>query len=315
MDNEKLLSEEKLILHYYRNGKYVDFLAQTSSVDSWKLLAFREDCIRKGLGCEPNLEEANRILKQIHPKVLELSNSGDAYAQNFLGIWHSRQSYSSLIEYNAFKAFELFSASANMGFAPAQTNLAAAYRTGKGVCQNEEKALELFRAAAAQNYGPAFEWLGWMAAHGSEKDYAVALEMYNKSISTGSPDAICSLAFLYLNGYGVVKDVRRAYALYHKAAEIGIAQAQFQLYLLLNEGNGCSKNQQEALRWLRAAAIRGNADAQCELGYLHDKGEGVEHDEQIAAEWYLKAAEAGNNSARCNLAWCYAEGAGVRKDL
>ena len=54
------------------------------------------------------------------------------------------------VEQDEAKAVELYRAAAEQGWAPAQFNLGLMYANGQGVEQDEAKAVELYRAAAEQ---------------------------------------------------------------------------------------------------------------------------------------------------------------------
>lgn len=85
------------------------------------------------------------------------------------------------------KAYALYNAAAELGYAPAQINLAMAYLNGKGVAQNDQAAFTWLQKAAEQNH----------------------------------PLAISNLGYCYSNGRGVAVDKYRALALYKQAADLG----------------------------------------------------------------------------------------------
>src|SRR4029077_175609 len=78
---------------------------------------------------------------------------------------------------NFDKALELYSKSADQGFAMAQNNLGFMYDSGLGVARNRELANKWFRRAAEQGY----------------------------------PDAMYNLGVNYGGGFGVQQDLAEAY--------------------------------------------------------------------------------------------------------
>lgn len=66
------------------------------------------------------------------------------------------------IEVNKDKAFHLFYQAAQMGYAPAQYNLAQCYIFGDGVPQNFEKALPWLNKASEQGDVHSTELLEWL---------------------------------------------------------------------------------------------------------------------------------------------------------
>ena len=85
------------------------------------------------------------------------------------------------------KAYAFYNTAAELGYVPAQINLAIAYLKGQGVAQNDQAAFTWLQKAAAQNH----------------------------------PVAISNLGFCYSNGRGVAVDKQRALALYKQAADMG----------------------------------------------------------------------------------------------
>lgn len=169
----------------------------------------------------------------------------------------------------------------------AQTNIGRMYREGKGVPQNNKKAVYWYRKAAEQGDAAAQVWLGALYAKGVE---------------------------------GVPVNHHESFEWYSKAAEQGYAEAQYNLgcsheWELQEEHN-------KAVEWYSKAAVQGHADAQYSLGRLYYNGKvlgwygasAVPQDYKKAFEWYSKAAEQGHADAQYYLGMIYAQGKGVPQD-
>ena len=124
---------------------------------------------------------------------------------------------------SAPSAFAKLLARAQGGDAAAQLDVAARYREGDGVIQNDRFASQ---------------WLAKAAAHGgvqAEFEYGRAL----------------------LNGSGVVQDYRAAFQWISKAAHQGYAPAQYQLGQMYQFGTGTAMNKPRAYLWYNVAAAQG----------------------------------------------------------
>jgi TPR repeat protein len=120
---------------------------------------------------------------------------------------------------------------AKAGNADAQYHLGLLHYAGKGVAENERRAVELLKSSAAQGNVNAMYQLGNAFTFGNETPRLVA-------------DA----------------DVEAA-QWYYKAAKLGHADAQYSLGLLFMAGKGVEKDQKEATYWMQEAAKHGHKDA------------------------------------------------------
>ena len=120
-------------------------------------------------------------------------------------------------------AFATLLARAQAGDAAAQLDVAARYREGDGVIQNDRLASQWLAKAAARGGAQA------------EFEYGRAL----------------------LNGRGVVQDYRAAFQWISKAAHQGYAPAQYQLGQMYQFGTGTAMNKAQAYLWYNVAAAQG----------------------------------------------------------
>lgn len=126
---------------------------------------------------------------------------------------------------------------AKAGNAGAQYQLGVLYYNGKGVPEDEKKAVQLFTSSAQQGNVEAMYQLGNAFTFGNETPRLVA-------------DA----------------DVEAA-NWYFKAAKLGNADAQYSIGLLFMAGKGLAKNDKEAMYWMQQAAKNGHKDAKNYVGH------------------------------------------------
>ena len=180
-------------------------------------------------------------------------------------------------------ALAAYEKAANLGYAPAQYNLARMYLEGQAVPKNEEAAYHYFLAAAEKG---------------------LLLAQYN-------------LGVLLETGLGCERDHERARYWYAKAAEQGDREAQYRLGRLYEAGEaGLARDLTQAVIWYTRSAEQGFAPAQNNLATLYASGQGgVDKDPARAVFWYHKAALKGHAIAQYNLAQCYLQGLGVHQDV
>ena len=135
--------------------------------------------------------------------------NAEEYYQKALEFWQAE---------NYPKAFDNFSAAANLGHVDAQNRLGECYLNGKGVEKNEKQAFDWFQNALAQ--------------------------------ANGHPDANYNIACCYLYGQGVKKDSEKAFAHFANAADMGHIDAQNGLAVIYLTGEGVKMNNTNAFNWL-----------------------------------------------------------------
>ena len=146
-----------------------------------------------------------------------------------------------------------------------------AYALGRGVEQDDEKAVVWFREAARDEsvtnrtvYYGAVANLGVMYALGRgglPKDEKRAVALFERAVRRefapfcAFPQAHTALAICLYEGRGTKQDAARAYALFREAADFGHPQAQLHVGVLCWRGEGTEKSPTNALAYLEAAAI------------------------------------------------------------
>ena len=157
-------------------------------------------------------------------------------------------------------AFKEFSASANAGDAVGKHLLASLYYQGHGVERDLNKAVSLFKEAAAVNYPPSLANLALMYSMGDgvPKDSKIASEYRQKAADAGDIQSQFNLGQAYRKGDGVSQDYKKAAHWYRKAAEAGLPQAQNEYGLLFAQGHGVSLDYIEAFAWIDMPASAGD---------------------------------------------------------
>lgn len=102
-------------------------------------------------------------------------------------------------------------------------NLAQAYKLGRGVPEDLEKAEELYGKAAAKGHVQASDIYGLLLFQNGER--AKAMPYIEASAARGEPRAQYLLGLSLFNGDNVEKDWVRAYALVSLAQQAGLPQA------------------------------------------------------------------------------------------
>lgn len=155
------------------------------------------------------------------------------------------------------EAHKIFSRLSDLGFAPAQYQLAMIYKHGYGrISQNPSMSVELLTLSAAQSFA----------------------------------DAQFALAVIYTEGKLVPKDLNKAFELTQKSAQKKVAAAQFNLGVMYYQGHGVSKNFKLAADWYTKAAKQNNARAQFNLALLYFEGKGVDRSTEDSYIWNTIAA-------------------------
>ena len=142
------------------------------------------------------------------------------------------------------------------------------------------------------------------------KDYAGAIEWFNKATNKGHVEAMYRLGFMYEFGQGVAENNIQAAEWYRKAIDKGNYEAMYRLGVLYYEVN----NYEQAFVYLNKAAEYNYMQALNSLGVMYSNGRGVTRDDAKALELYRKAADRGLPVAMYNVGYMYANGRGVTQD-
>jgi TPR repeat protein len=192
---------------------------------------------------------------------------------------------------------------AQSGDAQAQFEVGRAYEAGKGVQQDDERAVEWFRKSADQGNAQAQNSLGVMYAlgRGVKRDKEEAVRWYKKAARQGSAEGIYNVAISYYNGEGVGEDVVAAYAWMMVAQRKGDPQAG------------------EALKHIGEQLNNRVDRSKFNLARLYEKGEDIPQDMPAAVTLYIELAQPKEFSwyaseSQYKLCQLYAAGEGVPQD-
>ncbi len=127
--------------------------------------------------------------------------------------------------------------------------LGVMYADGRGVKQDDKKAVELWKKAADQGHARAQDTLGnrYVFARGVKQDYKKAAELWKKAADQGIANAQYTLGVMYAYGEGVKQNDKKAVEFYTKAANQGIAKAQYKLGLMYKNGRGVKQDYKKAV--------------------------------------------------------------------
>lgn len=155
---------------------------------------------------------------------IPLAADGDSSALNLLGMMYE---LGKGVSQNAETSVVLYRQAADMGDLYAQYNLAVSYDAGNGVPQNYREAVRWYQRAAKQGASFAQYNLAIMyeQGRGAHKSYKKAAHWYNKAAKQGYRKAQNNLGYLYESGKGVKKNLVAAYVLFDTAAELGFEPA------------------------------------------------------------------------------------------
>ena len=190
----------------------------------------------------------------------------------------------------------------------------------------------------------------------ADQHLARAVEWYKAAAAQNHSEAQLNLGTMYATGNGVRKDERAAIAYFRRAADstkVGNSRADFNLGIMYSKpaasdgelnnnshadgdagerethrgsgGDRVKRDLAQALQRYTRAAKKGHAAAQVNLGLLYATG-GTDHsddggrfvlpaDDMAAARWLRAAANQGHARAAYNLGVLYEQGRGVRQDM
>jgi TPR repeat protein len=193
-----------------------------------------------------------------------------------------------------------------------------AYQAGRiaFVQKDYALALQLYQKAANAGYPAGYINIGILYEQGAgvPQNYIEARKWYEKAIAADDPAAMNAIGWFYELGHGVPKDLVEARKWYEKAAAEGISVAMANLGRMYRDGIGVPMDPGQARTWFEKSAAAGEPSGMTGLGYLYAKGIGVPQDFTQARKWYERSAAMGESGAMNNLGYLYETGDGVAKD-
>ena len=165
--------------------------------------------------------------------------------------------------------------------APPQLMIASDPEVGRAVAAVREKA--------AKGDVVAQFSLGSILYYGAD-DTAQAIDWFRKAAAQRYGPAEFQMGQLYDFGFGVVQSDPEALSWYRRAADRGSAAAERAIGDFYQKGRSVTADPSEAARWYRRAADSDDIRAQYQLGQLFFDGTGVPRDYAAAYFWFSLAA-------------------------
>ncbi len=176
-----------------------------------------------------------------------------------------------------------------------------AYRDGKGVEMNLDKAAEWMRLAFEKDIAPAdnelFDILWKIDTPDSRSEMINVATMSAKS---GNGEAIGRLACAYRDGRGVECDLIKASELMREASNKDIGWAKNELFDMLWTFK-TPETDQEMISVISSFANTGDGNAMLRMGRAYREGRGVKQDMAMAIDWMRKASDKNISSAKIEL--------------
>lgn len=242
--------------------------------------------------------------------------NGNVLAGVHLGeIYYSGRNYD--------KAIPLFVDGMHRGCPLGAGWLAEAYRVGKGVPKDVDKAKEIYNACIEAleamcasgcvdaQYVLGFDLLyGNLTTENEEKAYY----WLEKAMKAGHIGAGVQVAKILINGWSQEKDEKAGIAILDSYASTINNNAHFELGKIYYFGELKEQDYKKALYHFKKAAERGHASSQDYVGDIYYYGEGVSVDYVEAKKWYELSEQQGNKFASKQLGYIYLYGQGVSID-
>lgn len=275
---------------------------------------------------QPSKKNIKKEVVDSTATITDQAKSGNAAAQNTLGVWYYTGKDSIKQDYK--QALQWWAKSAKQDNPDAIGNMAMCYQLGRGTEKDSAMAMKLYEAAIKKgNTGiiPQHETIVrntksvfsslllrdcYMKGIGVKKDSKQAANYQQIAAEGGHVDSQFTLGLNSLNK----SEAEKAAAWFKKAADQGhIGATYYYGYLLLN-GMGIAQNKTKAIQYLHKAAKKGFPTADYQLGIAYKDGNGVDKDIKKAFDYFKKAAYHGNADAKWHLGNMYLKGEGTSVD-
>lgn len=149
------------------------------------------------------------------------------------------------------------------------------------------------------------------------QNYARSAELFTQLMQQDGPeaaDATNNLGYLYQNGLGVKKDYAKAMELYQKAADKGLMAAVNNVGYMYYRGLGVKKDLDKARELFEKGAQTNEPSAQSNLGWLYLRHHKSQKDYETAVDLLAQAASTGLPAARLNLGYALEYGLGIKRN-
>lgn len=264
------------------------------------------------------LNGPNGIPKNI-PRAYELfvkaSKKGNNYADNQLGYMYR---FGIHVPQNHNEALRYFQLAANKGNPPAQASLADMYRLGDGVAKNPDLAFQWALKSSEQKWPSGLNLLGLLFRDGigvrQDSERAIAL-FKEAAASNRSPVSFSNIGRMYFVGTGIPVNMTEARKWFEAGAKVNDGDS---FAFLSDIHNRLSKDSPadaaKAFEYASKAVSLNRAGGFNMLGYLYREGVGHPVDYPNAILNFKKGIDLGNPNSMVHLATMLDKGMGVEKN-
>ena len=189
------------------------------------------------------------------------------------------------------KARQYYELAAMHGDVKAKYNIGLFYYRNKQFPQ----AFNIVRDSADSNYGKAILLLAFFYEHavGTEQNYAMAFDCYNRALEVGEKGIYHHLGYLAYYGYGIPQNLDDAFNYFYEGANDGEKECYYYLGVMYAKGEGIKKDYSKAFYWYNQGAMNGDVKAMYNLSIYYENGVYVAKDLEKAEYWLKKSAEGG----------------------
>ena len=242
------------------------------------------------------------------------SRKGHNWADNQLGIMHR---FGIHVNKNLEEALRFFQVAANKGNPPAQANLADMYRLGDGVAKNPDLAFQWAMKSSEQKWPSGLNQLGVLFRDGIgvRQDSERAISLFKEAAASNrSPISYSNIGRMYFVGTGIPVNIAEA----RKWFEAGAKANDGDSFAFLSDihtrlSKDSPADAAKAFEYANKAVMLNRSGGFNMLGYLYREGIGHPVDYPNAISNFKKGIELGNPNAMVHLATMHDKGMGVTK--
>jgi serine/threonine protein kinase/TPR repeat protein len=202
------------------------------------------------------------------------------------------------------EAFQRYNRAGELGDLEGKVQAGLMLSNGLGVEPDLEKAVAIFKDAAAKGHQSAKTALGDCLLHGKgvPKDVPAGIALLREASDASDKRAKDLLADALVKGLAPTLDREEPKRLYEQAAELGLKSAYGNLGILYFNGTGgAPMDPRQGFVSIKTGAEASDPYCMFLFAKCYESGTGVPVNLQIARTWYQKAAAAGSAAAK---AWC-----------
>lgn len=227
------------------------------------------DCYEKGRAALYGLDGTEISYETAFQNFEKAKELGKADADFYLGILCDWYSYPKQ-DYAAAKTY--YEACGENPYA--KIALGFLYYNAQGVEEDKKKAEELFQAAVDQGCADGYLGLAVAARDKEDYETALeyynkAVEEGTEQVYTAC--AMGGIGYLYYSGDGAAKDYAKAMECFEKSVDLGYNSAMYMIGVLYYNGYGVERDYEKALEWLDKAAALGDEAAKENAEYVRQR--------------------------------------------